>query len=120
MKKKKILIVDDDPSIRLLLQARLMNNGYDVIMATNGEECIRHCTNQQPDLIILDVKMPKMDGWTCLHELRQTQQGKSVPILMATAQSNLQDSFEAEGIAGFVTKPYNPTLLIEQIAKILA
>ena len=113
--KKKILIIDDDPALGLLIQSRLEAHGYDVSVASNGSEGIRKAVEVQPDLILLDVRMPHMDGWTCFHEIRKSRSGKDVPILMTTAQHKLQDMFEAEGVVGFVTKPYRAEDLIQTI-----
>jgi DNA-binding response OmpR family regulator len=83
--KKIILIVDDDPAILKMLADKLILEGFDILQATDGEEGFKMACNNNPDLILLDIIMPKMDGLTMMKKLRQTNEwGKNVPIILLT------------------------------------
>jgi OmpR family response regulator RpaB len=86
--KEKVLVVDDEPSIRRILEARLSMIGYHVITAVNGEEALLIFKEELPNLIILDVMMPKLDGYGVCQEIRKES---SVPIIMLTALGDLAD-----------------------------
>src|SRR5690348_13326341 len=105
MRKQLILVVDDEPAIVRLVRARLQADDYTVLTAANGEEALRLAENERPDLIVLDVMMPDMDGFEVLRRLRQTSQ---VPVIMLTAR--VSDSSKLRGLQGgaddYMTKPF--------------
>jgi CheY-like chemotaxis protein len=103
--REKILVVDDEQSMRYLLQTVLEKAGYEAILASNGEEAVRLAESEKPHLIILDVKMPKLDGIkTCL-ALREKQKTRAIPIILATGSTEcLAEALQA-GADDFVTKP---------------
>lgn len=81
---KKILLVDDDQTLLNMYKDRLQIDKFDVLVAHNGEEGLKLALKEQPDLILLDIKMPKMDGMTMMKKLRLDSWGKNVPIIMLT------------------------------------
>ena len=118
MKKNLILIADDDAPILRLVRTRLQADGYGVITAGNGREAVDLFEDQQPDLVILDVMMPVMDGLEAMREIRGTS---TVPIILLTARSGPQDKISGldMGADDYVTKPFNPDELSARVAAIL-
>ena len=116
--KPVILIAEDEESNFLLLQA-ILKKLYSLVWVTNGRDAIEIARKQKIDLILLDIKMPIMDGITALNEIRKIN--KTIPILMQSAHVFSSDQEEAEkaGCSGFITKPINPLLLKEEIKKCL-
>ena len=104
--KKKILVIDDEEDIRLVVTTRLERAGYATIVAADGREGLRHFYNERPDLVILDVAMPEMDGWQVLERLREVS---NVPVLMLTAAAQERD--KVRGLRGgaddYITKPFS-------------
>ena len=118
---KKILVVDDDPHIVKLVESRLKANRYDVITAKNGIESLEKANKEKPDLIILDILMPEMDGYQTLRELKESAETKSIPVIMFTAKGQSEDvekSYEL-GASDYIVKPFTPVTLLEKIHKAL-
>ena len=118
---KKILIVDDEPVIIELLQVNLQMEGYEVITAADGQEALEKAASERPDLVILDIMMPKMDGWTARSELRKEAGTADIPVIFLTAraqQADVKRGLEA-GVAAYITKPFDPGELLSIIEKIL-
>ncbi len=84
---KKILIVDDEESIREPLKEMLVRNGYEVIMAEDGKKGLDEARKKKPDLVLLDVNMPKMDGFKVLEELKKDKKTADIPVFMLTSRS---------------------------------
>jgi two-component system alkaline phosphatase synthesis response regulator PhoP len=121
MNKKKILIADDEPTIRLIIR-RMLDEDYVVLEATNGEEAVDIARGQKPDLILMDLMMPKMDGYTACSEIKSDQATKVIPVVMLTAvghEFNKKYAMEI-GAEGYVTKPFNHQELIDMITPLLA
>ncbi|MEH1866027.1 MAG: response regulator transcription factor [Nostoc sp.] len=116
--KGKILVVDDEASIRRILETRLSMIGYDVVTASDGEEALSTFRVSTPDLIVLDVMMPKLDGYGVCQELRKES---DVPIIMLTALGNVADRITGLelGADDYMTKPFSPKELEARIACIL-
>ncbi|MFC1593784.1 PleD family two-component system response regulator [Candidatus Omnitrophota bacterium] len=112
---KKILIIDDEPEIVKLLGTRLKANGYDVATAENGEEGLKEVEAAKPDLIILDVLMPVMDGFTFFKTIKQDEKKSEIPILVLTGRGGMRDTFEALDADEFVSKPFDDVDLIKKI-----
>lgn len=87
----KILLVEDDSSIASLLNEYLVGEGFEVILGIDGEQGLELAISEKPDLILLDVMMPKKDGLTMLKELRETEEGKTVPVIMLTNQNSIEE-----------------------------
>jgi DNA-binding response OmpR family regulator len=117
---KKILLVEDDPNLGLLLQDYLQLKGkFDVILCKDGEEGLKEFTKQPYDLLILDVMMPKKDGFTLGKEIRKMNQ--HVPIIFATAKGMIEDKTQAFNLGGddYITKPFRIEELLLRINALL-
>ncbi|HKU68363.1 MAG TPA: response regulator, partial [Candidatus Baltobacteraceae bacterium] len=88
---KRILVVDDDRNLRKIIQTNLELAGYDVSTAPNGEEALKLLDSMQPDLVVLDVMMPLMDGYEVARRIRRHPSNTHVPIIMLTAKSEVED-----------------------------
>ena len=121
MDKKKILIADDEPSIRLTVR-KMLDKDYIVLEATNGEEAVDIARGQGPDLILMDLMMPKMDGYTACHAIKTDQATKVIPVIMLTAIGHeLNKKFAIEmGAEGYITKPFTTQELMDVITPLLA
>ena len=121
MKKKKILVVDDDKKSRYLVSFLLEKESFEVIMATNGLEGIEAARKQQVDLIIMDVKMPKMDGYETTKRIRRLKKYKSIPIIALTSYAVMEDKEKVmkAGCTGYMSKPITPEIFTEEIKKFL-
>ncbi len=113
--KKEILIIDDDPVTIEMLRGILEKHGYKLRLAYNGAEGLAKAGEKIPDLIILDIQMPKMDGYTFLLEFKKIVDVTRVPILVLTTKENMQDIFAVEGIKEYITKPYKMEDLLQKI-----
>ena len=111
----KILVIDDDPNIVDLLKHRLKINGYEIVTASNGEEGLARVEDENPDLILVDVLMPKMDGYTFVRALRKKPESSTIPVIVITAKDKMKDLFDLEGIQGYMIKPYQPEELLELV-----
>lgn len=111
---KKILVVDDEPNIVELLQSRLENNGYSVIVAYDGQEALDKTYQENPDLIILDIMLPKIDGYNVCKMLRSDEKYKAIPIIMLTGRTQAQDIRMGMdlGAVSYVQKPFKPDVLL--------
>ena len=119
---EKILIVDDDLDTLRLVGLMLQKQGYEIEAANNGEQGLRKAAEDDPDLILLDVMMPDMDGYEVARRLRLNPKTSNIPILMFTAKSQLDDKvtgFEA-GVDDYLTKPTHPTELHAHVRALLA
>lgn len=116
-----ILIVEDEPNLRLLLCHAMMNEGYEVMEAPNGEHCLAVCQQGLPDLILLDAMMPVMDGFACCEALHQQYGDRCPPVLVTTALSDSKsvDRAFAAGATDFVTKPIHWAVLRQRVQRIL-
>ena len=109
-----ILIVDDELLIRNVIKEYLLNEGYKVLEAKDGFDALRVISDNKVDLIVLDIMMPKMDGFTCLSEIRKT---KNIPVIMLSARKEETDklnSFDL-GADDYVTKPFSPKELVARV-----
>ena len=114
---KKILIIDDDPTLTKMLDTFLSAHDFAVGIAPDGEEGIAKVKEEQPDLIILDVQMPKMNGYTFMFELKKVHSGRNVPVIVLTAKEGMAEIFKVEGVKEYITKPFQPEVLLTNIKK---
>jgi len=116
---KKILVIDDEPSILVLVTSRLKSKGFEVITANDGDVGFEMTTNQKPDLVLLDIMMPNMNGYVFLEKLKDRPEIKSIPIIMLTAKAQQEDIDRAMklGAKDAVIKPFTPEILIEKVQK---
>lgn len=115
---KKILIADDEEQLALALKIRFQANGYQVFTAGDGRQTLELITQQQPDLLILDILMPVMDGYTCLREINRRLGRGRLPVVILTARDRMKDLFELEGIEDYVVKPFDHEDLLLRIERV--
>ncbi len=118
---KRILICDDDPAILRVLEVNLQVEGYDVLLAHHGQEAYEVAVAEHPDLIILDIMMPRLDGYQTCELLKQNESTNDIPIvfLSAKAQQSDIDRGKESGVADYVTKPFDPTDLLDVVERLL-
>ncbi len=122
MSKKKILAVDDDPSVLVLLEKRLVASGYDVVTTTNGQDALQIAQRELPALIILDILMPGLDGSETAARLHEDPKTKNIPILFLTCLFTKREELVEGHQLGhnfFLAKPYNPKELLDEIALLI-
>jgi len=121
MKRKKILLVDDSTTILMMEKFILRNDPYELMSATNGEEAVLKAAEHQPDLILLDVIMPKMGGFEACRLIRENELTRSIPVIMVTTRgeaANVETGW-ANGCTDYVTKPINAVELLAKVRSIL-
>ena len=115
-----VLIVDDEPDIVLFAQVNLELSGYDVIVAPDGEAALEQVRAQRPDVVLLDVMMPKLDGWSVLEQLKADEDPaiRTIPVVMLTALTTDQDQVRGgiEGAVRYLPKPVTPDAMLQAIA----
>jgi len=119
--KVKVLVVDDEPNIVQTLKDRLEMNDYQVFTAQNGSDGLKSAQENAPDVILLDVMMPVMDGHEMLEKLRRQDWGQNISVIMLTARSQAQDIARARacGIEDYIIKPFDLSELLEKIEAIV-
>jgi CheY-like chemotaxis protein len=116
-----ILIADDHDDNRELLQLLLLGAGYDVREAKDGSECLAIAREQPPDLIVIDLSMPVLDGWGVFRELRADQRTSTIPCMAVTAHADLdRHQALAAGFSAYVSKPFSGDVLLKTIATVLS
>ena len=118
--KKRILICDDDPVILRLLQVNLELEGYEVVAAHHGEEAVRLAAIEHPDLVILDIMMPRMDGYEAVKEIKSNEETRNIPVVFLSARAQQADieKGRAYGVTDYLTKPFDPTELLDVIERL--
>ena len=114
---KKILVVDDEEQLALAVKIRLQSKGYQVILASDGRAALNLSIQEKPDLILMDVMMPNMDGYSCLREMNAKFGRGKIPIIVLTARDRMKDLFELEGIEDYVVKPFDHEDLMIRIER---
>ncbi len=119
--QKKILIIDDEEDIQKLLKIRLEQEGFMVITASDGEKGVKLAELETPELIILDIMMPNMDGYSCLKESRRIQKTKVMPVIMMSGkeEEKVRDLFAFQKISGYLEKPFELDNLVAKAKEIL-
>ena len=118
--KKKVLIVDDEPNVRRLLHS-ILGKTFEVFEAEDGRQAIEMVNSQKPDVVLMDMMMPKMDGLTACHMIKNDPATKSIPVIMVTAigfELNIKLS-QQMGASGYITKPFSSEDLLDKIAQVL-
>ena len=121
MQKKRILVVDDEPNIRLLL-TRMLSNDYTILEATDGQEAIDLAREVKPDLILMDLMMPRMDGYTACSVIKTDPTTRGIPVVMLTVvgfELNKQLA-EKVGANGYITKPFALSDIIKTISPLFS
>lgn len=119
MKRKKVLIVEDEERMRILIGDYLKSEGFEVIEAADGAEGIEKFSAQKPDIVVLDIMLPEIDGWTVCRKIREES---DAPIVMLTARSEESDElfgFEL-GADEYITKPFSPKILVARIKALMS
>ena len=119
---KRVLICDDDPVILRLLEVNLELEGYDVLLAHDGAEAVEVARAEKPDLVILDIMMPKLDGYQTCAELKADDDTKDIPVIFLSAKAQQSDIDKGKqfGVSDYLTKPFDPNDLIEVVERTLA
>ena len=117
MTSKIILIADDQPHIIELVMVSLEDPRFSIITAGDGEEAIIKATKNKPDLILLDVVMPKLDGFEVCRRLKETQNTRSIPVILLTSKGYPEDRMKGKacGADAFLTKPFSPIKLLSVV-----
>lgn len=117
---RKILAVDDEKHIVRLVQVNLERAGYTVVTANDGKEALEKVASENPDLVVLDVMMPYMDGFEVLQNLRRNSATRDIPVIMLTAKAQDADVFKGwqSGVDCYLTKPFNPMELLSFVKRI--
>ena len=119
---KKILAVDDERHIVRLVQINLQKAGYEVVTATNGIEALAQVAQVKPDLVVMDVMMPEMDGLEALEKMKADPEMAKIPVIMLTAKAQDADVFSGwqKGADLYLTKPFNPAELLNFVKRIFS
>jgi len=114
--KRKIVVADDELYIRLLVKD-ILEPEYVILEASNGEEAVIITRTQQPDLVLMDILMPKLDGYTACYAIKTDELTKTIPVIMLTGIGHeLNKQFSQEmGAAAYITKPFNPENLLDKV-----
>ncbi|NCF65406.1 MAG: response regulator [Chloroflexi bacterium] len=112
----KVLTVDDEPDVRRLIEVKLKKAGFEVITAVDGEEGVEKAKSENPDLILMDVMMPKMDGYTAVEKIK-TEMDPAPLVMMLTAKGTEDDVMQGlmGGADDYITKPFAPRELIARV-----
>jgi len=120
---KKVLIVDDDKDICAITKKRLTQAGYEAMAALSGQEAISLCQTNHPDLVLLDIAMPDMDGYLVCERIRQDDKTKNIPVLFVTGKELLPKGIDQRcqdlGACGYICKPFQIDELLKKITEIL-
>jgi len=122
MEKRKILVVDDEVDLVKTIQFSLELEGYKVLVSYNGEDALSQARKEHPDLILLDIMLPKLDGYKVCRLLKFDEQYKHIPILMMTAKTQEKDKLMGKetGADEYITKPFDMEGLLEKVKKYLS
>ncbi len=117
----RVLIVDDETSIRLICRLNLSSAGFDTLEAADGPSAIALARAERPDLILLDVMLPELDGWHVAEELAAHEETREIPIVFLSARSESGDQVRGHGTGGvgYITKPFDPVEMTETVRDVL-
>jgi len=121
VERKRILVVDDEIYIVHILEFSLTMEGYTVLTASDGQEALKTIEAERPDLVVLDIMMPSLDGYQVCRKLRQDDQFQNLPVILLSAKGRPVDreaGLEA-GADDYITKPFSPRKLLEKIRELL-
>lgn len=121
MNRARILVVDDQPNLRWMVKTNLTRHGFDVVEAADGEEALRKVASESPDLLVLDVMMPRMDGFAVLEQLQQVPGTRDIPVIFLTAKASERDRIHglALGAHDYISKPFSLQELYLRVARLL-
>ncbi len=118
---KRVLVADDDPVILRLIQVNLELEGYEVLLAHDGANAIEVATGEGPDLVILDIMMPRLDGYETCRRLKAQDSTRDIPVVFLSAKAQQSDIEKGQeyGVAEYLTKPFDPNDLVEVVDRLL-
>lgn len=111
----KIMVVDDEKDVLLVVEAMLEDEGYDVISCTSGEECLQRIQGENPDLVLMDIMMPGLDGWATTAKIKDNPKTRHIPVAMLTVRASREDkirSFQKSKCDAYIVKPIDRDELI--------
>jgi DNA-binding response OmpR family regulator len=119
---KRVLVIDDQPDIRLMCRVNLALEGYEVIEAPDGEAGLEMIFSESPDLVLLDVMMPGLDGWTVIERAKADPRTAHIPVVLLTARVQREDEIRGWklGASDYLAKPFNPSTLSEVVRRTLS
>jgi len=120
--KKRILCIEDEPEMIELIKVILEKKGFEVRGAVGGKEGLEKAKSEKPDLILLDLMMPEIDGWEVYRQLKSDEELKDIPVIVVTARAQSIDKILGLHIAkvdDYITKPFGPNELVESINRVL-
>jgi CheY-like chemotaxis protein len=121
MRKKKILLVDDSSTVLLLHKMMLADRDYELLTASNGQDAVDKALAERPDLIFMDVVMPRMNGFDACRALRAQERTRDIPIIMVTTRSepyNVKEGYES-GCTDYITKPFDGDVVLAKLQSYL-
>jgi DNA-binding response OmpR family regulator len=120
-RKRTILIVDDEEDVLDLLQLVFETSGFEVRRAATGKSAVSSAYEQPPDVVLLDVMMPEMDGWQVLRTLKGDERTRAVPVVMLSARAERRDKMIGlqEGAEGYIAKPFSPAEVVREVQSFL-
>lgn len=121
MAKKRLLIVDDEADLAEMIKFRMENNGYEVLLAHDGQAALEMARKESPDLIILDLMLPKMDGYKVCGLLKKDSRYSHIPIIIFSAKGQEDDMKLGQelGADAYITKPFEPQVLLGKINELI-
>jgi CheY-like chemotaxis protein len=116
---KKVLVIEDSPTTRKIIKRTLQNNGFLIVESDNGLEALGKVTLEKPNLVILDVMLPKLDGYSILYMIRHNNELKNTPVIMLTSKASLTDKVKGKlsSANAYLTKPFDSDILIAEVEK---
>ena len=120
-KPRRVLVCDDDPVILRLLEVNLELEGYDILTAHDGAEAVEVATREIPDLVILDIMMPRMDGYEACRRIKEGPETRHIPVMFLSAKAQQSDLEKGRGygVDEYLTKPFDPTDLTDVVRRLL-
>ena len=118
---RRVLVVDDERSIRMLCRVNLSASGIDVLEADNGTTALELAKRERPDLVLLDVMMPDVDGWTVARKLADDERTREIPVVFLTARAEAADKRMGQqlGGVGYIVKPFDPVTIGDFVERVL-
>ncbi len=122
MIKNKILIVEDEESLLKLESILLTSRGYEVVVASNGRQALEAVKNDNPDLVLLDIMLPELDGFEVCRQIKTNPDTEAIPVIMVTAKKTGDDMTRGEQVGAdwYITKPFKSAMVLETIQRFLS
>lgn len=116
-RQQLILLVEDNEDNRIVYRTILNYHTYAVLEAVNGSDGVHQAVRHRPDLILMDLSMPVMDGWTAVRQIRQDESTSQIPVIAITAHDLDSDEWRSAGFSGYLQKPVEPSRIVEEIRR---